>query len=59
MTILTLIIVICLIVLCFWAVNTYVSPPIIKTILNVVLVIICIGFLLHVIGWMPNFNSKL
>ena len=59
MTILTLLIAICLIALCFWANNTYVTPPIVRIIVNVILIIICLAVLLNFVGWMPSMDSRI
>lgn len=50
MSLLQLLIGICLIVLGFWANNTYITPGIIRTAINVVLIIIVLVVILSFFG---------
>lgn len=50
MTLIQLIAVICIIILAFWANNTWIQPGILRIIINVILIIIVIAVLLSVLG---------
>jgi len=50
MSLISIIVAICLIALAFYANNTWVTPPILRIIVNVVLIIIVIVVLLSVLG---------
>lgn len=50
MSIIALIVIVLLIIVGFWANNTYVSPPILRIIINVILVIILVVLILRVAG---------
>jgi uncharacterized membrane protein (Fun14 family) len=56
MSILSIIVGVCLIALGFWANNTYVTPPILRIIINIVLVLIVIWLILSVFG-LAHFGS--
>jgi hypothetical protein len=50
MSLITIIVAICLIVLAFYANNTWVSPPILRIIVNVILIIVVLIVLFSVLG---------
>jgi len=50
MSLIAIIVAICLIGLAFWANNTYVSPPILRIIVNVILIIVVLIVLFSVLG---------
>ena len=50
MSIITLIVVVCLIVLAFWGNNTYISPGILRIIINIVLIILVLVMILDLMG---------
>lgn len=58
MTIITAVFVLLFIVVAFWAVNTYIATGLLKNIFNIFLVIVTIGIVLSLVGWLPNLNSK-
>lgn len=58
MTIITAVFVLLFIVVAFWAVNTYIANGLLKNIFNIFLVIVTIGIVLSLVGWLPNLNSK-
>lgn len=51
MPLVTLLVVIGIICLLFWANNKYTSPPILRTVFNVALVIITVCVLFSLLGW--------
>lgn len=59
MSILQLIIAIIVIALAFWANNRYVSPGIIRTIVNVILIVICVYFVLMITGLVGSLNTRI
>lgn len=59
MSLIALIIGTCLLVLGFWANNTYMAPPILRIIVNVVLIVIVLFVILSFFGFGNSFNLKL
>lgn len=58
MSILTIFVIILLVCLGFWANNSYVSPPPLRIIINVVLILIVLWIILSVAGILPLANVR-
>jgi hypothetical protein len=59
MSILTLIIILCVIAFGFWANNTYVNPGILRTIVNIILIIVTLVIILSVAGIGGSLNTRI
>ena len=58
MSILSLLIILIVIGFAFWANNSYVSPGILRTIINIILILVTLGVVFSLVGWMPLLNHK-
>ena len=58
MSILSLLIILIVIGFAFWVNNSYVSPGILRTIINIILILVTLGVVFSLVGWMPLLNHK-